>query len=103
ATAYSAQPPDVAGVAQLIDVRRAETYALATDTLRGAVWRDPTKLAAWSTELDASRPVLVYCVHGLDIGRSSALWLRARGFDARCVAGGIEACRAAGVAMSPKE
>jgi Fe-Mn family superoxide dismutase len=103
ALAWSAQPADVADVAQLIDVRRAETYAQAGDKVSGATWCDPAKLPAWSVDLDASKPVLVYCLHGLDIGRSSALWLRARGFDARYVAGGIEACRTAGISLSKKE
>jgi Fe-Mn family superoxide dismutase len=41
-------------------------------------------------------------VHGLDVGRSTALALRARGFDARYLAGGIEAWRAAGLPVQPK-
>lgn len=47
--------------------------------------------------------MLVYCLHGLDIGRSAALALRARGFNARYIAGGIEACREAGVELAPRE
>ncbi|HET7792880.1 MAG TPA: Fe-Mn family superoxide dismutase [Rhizobacter sp.] len=98
----AAGPVEVAEAAQVIDVRRAATYAEGRDRLAGAVWRDPAQLADWSRELDASRPVLVYCLHGLDIGRAAALSLRARGFDARYVSGGIEACRAAGVPVVPK-
>jgi len=101
--AHAADPTTLAAGAQLIDVRRAATYAGAADILAGATWRDPAKLTAWSRELDASRPIVVYCFHGLDIGRSAALSLRARGFDARYVAGGIEACRAAGLPIVPKE
>ena len=41
--------------------------------------------------LDPAKPVVVCCVHGLDVGRSTALSLRARGFDARYLAGGIAA------------
>jgi superoxide dismutase, Fe-Mn family len=44
----------------------------------------------------------VCCVHGLDVGRSTALALRARGFDARYLVGGIEAWREAGLPMQPK-
>ena len=101
--AHSADPAQLAPGAQLIDVRRAATYAGATHVLAGAAWRDPARLPDWSRDLDASRPVLVYCFHGLDIGRSAALALRARGFDARFIAGGIEACRAAGVPLAPKD
>ena len=103
AASWSARPSDAAHAPQLIDVRRAQTYAEATDRITGASWRDPAALGAWSADLDPARPVLVYCVHGLDIGRSAALALRARGFDARYVEGGIEACRAAGVPLSAKE
>jgi Fe-Mn family superoxide dismutase len=99
---HAADPANLSAGAQLIDVRRAATYADAADILAGATWRDPARLAAWSAELDASRPILVYCFHGLDIGRSAALSLRARGLDARYVAGGIEACRAAGVPIVAK-
>ncbi|HJV61186.1 MAG TPA: Fe-Mn family superoxide dismutase [Albitalea sp.] len=99
----AAAPADAANGAQLVDVRRKATYANSTDLLANAAWRDPARLADWSRELDATQPVLVYCAHGLDIGRSAALWLRARGFDARYVAGGIEACRAAGMPIVPKD
>jgi len=102
AVAWSAKPSEAAGAPQLIDVRRVETYADAGDRIAGASWRDPSQLDTWSRELDPARPVLAYCVHGLDIGRSAALALRARGFDARYVEGGIEACRAAGVPLTAK-
>jgi Fe-Mn family superoxide dismutase len=45
----------------------------------------------------------VYCVHGHEVSQSVALALRAHGLDARFVAGGIEACRAAGVTFEAKE
>jgi Fe-Mn family superoxide dismutase len=99
---HAADPASLTPGAQLIDVRRAATYAEAPDILAGATWRDPARLADWSGELDASQPILVYCFHGLDIGRSAALSLRARGFDARYIAGGIERCRSLGMALAPK-
>lgn len=98
-----ASPEEVNRDAQIIDVRRAASYAQAVDRVAGAIWRDPVQLAEWSRELDATKPVLVYCVHGHDVSRSIALALRARGLDARFVAGGIEACRAAGAAFEAKE
>jgi len=102
AAPWVASPAAVGEAACLIDVRRAATYANAADQLAGAAWMDPAKLAEWSAGLDRSSPVLVYCFHGLDIGRSAALALRARGFDARYIAGGIEACRQAGVPLTPR-
>lgn len=100
---WSAAPQEISGGVQLIDVRRAAGCAQAPDRPVGAVWRDPALLADWSRELDASKPLLVYCVHGHEVSQSVALALRTRGLDARFVAGGIEACRAAGTAFQSKE
>jgi Fe-Mn family superoxide dismutase len=87
---------------RVIDVRRAEDFATARDMMAGAVWHDPAQLDQWSHEIDAHQPVLVYCFKGMDIGRSTALALRARGFDARYLTGGIEAWKAAGKPLQPK-
>jgi superoxide dismutase, Fe-Mn family len=87
----------------VLDVRRPEHRALTTDTIAGAVWFDPAKLPEWSQQLDASKPVVVCCVHGLDIGRSTAVALRARGFDATYLVGGIEAWRASKLPMEPQD
>jgi Fe-Mn family superoxide dismutase len=87
---------------RVIDVRRAEDFAAASDMVAGSTWRDPAQVDQWSGEIDATRPVLVYCLKGLDIGRSTALALRARGFDVRYLAGGIEAWKAAGKPLQSK-
>jgi Fe-Mn family superoxide dismutase len=87
---------------RVIDVRRAEDFAAAGDMLAGATWHDPAQVDQWSGEIDAAKPVFVYCLKGLDIGRSTALSLRARGFDVRYLTGGIEAWKAAGKALQPK-
>ena len=87
---------------RFIDVRRAEDFAVAGDMLAGATWRDPAQVDQWSREIDATKPVFVYCLKGLDIGRSTALSLRARGFDVRYLTGGIEAWKAAGKPLQPK-
>ncbi|WP_070398437.1 Fe-Mn family superoxide dismutase [Hydrogenophaga sp. PML113] len=100
---WSVSPQEVRGSQQLVDVRRTAGYEQAPDRLARAVWRDPALLADWSSELDASKPVVVYCVQGHEVSQSVALALRARGLDARFVVGGIEACRAVGVAFEKKE
>ncbi|MBC7955845.1 MAG: superoxide dismutase [Cytophagales bacterium] len=87
---------------RILDIRRPEHLAQATETIAGAQWCDPGQVDRWSLELDPSQPVVVCCVHGLDIGRSTALALRARGFDARFLTGGIEAWRNAGLPVQPK-
>ena len=87
---------------RVIDVRRAEDFAAAGDMVAGATWCDPAQVDQWSGGIDATKPVFVYCLKGLDIGRSTALSLRARGFDVRYLTGGIEAWRAAGKPLQPK-
>ncbi len=87
---------------RVIDVRRSEDFAAANEMLAGAIWRDPAQVDQWSSEIDATQPVFVYCLKGLDIGRSTALSLRARGFDVRYLTGGIEAWKAAGNPLQPK-
>ena len=87
---------------RVIDVRRAEDFAAASDMLAGAVWHDPAQVDQWSHEIDTQQPVYVYCLKGMDIGRSTALALRARGFDARYLTGGIDAWKAAGKPLQPK-
>lgn len=87
---------------RVIDVRRAEDFAAAGDMVEGATWYDPAQVDQWSSEIDATKPVFVYCLKGLDIGRSTALSLRARGFDVRYLTGGIEAWKAAGKPLQPK-
>jgi Fe-Mn family superoxide dismutase len=47
--------------------------------------------------------VIVYCVHGHEVGRATALRLRAAGLNARFLRGGIEGWQAAGRALEPKE
>jgi Fe-Mn family superoxide dismutase len=87
---------------RILDVRRSEDYAASADRVPGATWRDPAQLADWWADLDATQPIVVYCLRGQDIGRSTALSLRARGFDAHYLVGGIEGWKAAGLPLQPK-
>ncbi len=84
------------GVAPVIvDVRRPHAYAAADSVLPGASWRDPASVASWSEALPRGRRVVVYCVHGHEVGQEAAAELRRRGFDARHLEGGIESWIAA--------
>ncbi|HUG24738.1 rhodanese-like domain-containing protein [Piscinibacter sp.] len=78
-----------ASAMQIVDVRRAAAFDQAGEQLPGAVWRDPTQIAAWADALDRRQPVLVYCVYGHEVGRSTALALRLRGVDAHFLVGGV--------------
>ncbi len=82
-----------------LDVRREEDYLQSGQVIHGASWRDPSRVHEWSQALDASRPTLLYCLRGKDIGRSTVMALRARGIDARYIVGGIEAWQAAGLPL----
>ena len=68
----------------------------------GATWRDPALVAEWSRQLPTDREVIVYCVYGHEVGRATAMRLRAAGVKARYLQGGIDAWQAAGEAITPK-
>jgi Fe-Mn family superoxide dismutase len=93
---------DAQAAAQLIDVRRAGVYEAATTAIPNARWRDPADIDTWAPELSASEDVVVYCVYGHEVGRSTALRLRAAGFKARFLQGGIDGWAASGNAVCAK-
>lgn len=86
----------------LLDVRRAGVYEQARTIIPGARWRDPAAVASWGAELLAERDVVVYCVHGHEVSRATAVRLRAAGVNARYLRGGIEAWQARGGALADK-
>mmetsp|Transcript_76635 Transcript_76635/g.212136 ORF Transcript_76635/g.212136 Transcript_76635/m.212136 type:complete len:308 (+) Transcript_76635:297-1220(+) len=86
---------DEIGQAELLDVRRAAVHQQATSMIPGARWCDPAEVGRWAAELPADRPVVVYCVYGHEVGRATALRLRAAGLDARYLRGGIDGWQAA--------
>jgi Fe-Mn family superoxide dismutase len=102
ASAALGAPFEAAGAAQVIDVRRAGVYADAATTLPNARWHDPADVAPWIAQLDPDRAILVYCVHGHEVSRNTAVRLRAHGFNARYLEGGIEAWKAAGLPLAAK-
>jgi Fe-Mn family superoxide dismutase len=99
--AFGAAQDEVDG-AMLIDVRRAGAFEQASTTIPGARWLDPARVDEWSRELPADREVVVYCVYGHEVGRSTALRLRAAGVNARYLNGGIDGWQNAGLALDPK-
>ena len=90
------------GELTLLDVRRAGVFEAATAMLPGATWRDPALVADWAGTLPAGRKVIVYCVYGHEVGRVTALRLRACGVDACFLDGGIDAWQRAGLRTVPK-
>lgn len=82
--------------ARPIDVRRAGIFEPSDAMAEGAGWRDPAKVDAWATELQAGEPVVVYCVHGHEVGRSTAMRPKAAGVDARFLIGALDGWRSQG-------
>jgi Fe-Mn family superoxide dismutase len=96
-----AEAEDVVG-ATLVDVRRAEVFEQADALLAGAQWRDPKDVDAWSPDLPPGSEVVVYCVYGHDVGRATAMRLRAAGIKARFLRGGFDGWRVAGRPLQAK-
>jgi superoxide dismutase, Fe-Mn family len=99
---FGAGQDEIAG-AVLLDVRRAGVFDKAGTLIPGARWRDPAAVAAWAGELPADREIVVYCVYGHEVGRATALRLRAAGLNARYLRGGIDAWQAAGQSTQDKD
>ena len=98
---FGVEQAELAG-AELIDVRRAGVFEQARQMLPAAQWRDPGQVAQWSRTLDPAREVVVYCVYGHEVGRSTAMRLRAQGFKARFLRGGFDAWQNAGLPLVDK-
>jgi Fe-Mn family superoxide dismutase len=87
---------DQIGDALLIDVRRSAVFDAAPTMLPGSRWLDPAQVAQWAADLPAGRDVVVSCVYGHEVGRSTAQRLCALGLKARFLRGGIDAWQAEG-------
>ena len=93
---FGAAQDEVAG-ALLLDVRRAGVFEQAATMMPGApLVRPGSPWRRWAAELPADREVVVYCVYGHEVGRATAMRLRAAGLNARYLRGGIDGWQAAG-------
>ena len=75
----------------VIDARGAPAFDADERMVVGAIRCNPEELAAWRHGRTDCRPVVVYCVHGLEVSQGVAETLRGLGIDARYLAGGIGA------------
>lgn len=73
----------------LLDVRRRETFAAGERMLPGALYCPPGDVAAWARR-EAPRDAIVYCAHGHELSAQAVRTLRAAGWNARALQGGIE-------------
>lgn len=81
---------------QLLDVRKQHDFDADPRLLPQARWQDPGQVAEWCAQLSKTTPIVVYCVHGHAVSNGVVDSLRARGFDACLIEGGIEAWKEAG-------
>jgi rhodanese-related sulfurtransferase len=85
----------------LVDVRRQAAFDEDPTIIPGAIRRLPEAVETWGADLEPWRPVVVYCVRGHEVSQGACTALRARGLDARYVAGGVERWRAEGNVTKP--
>jgi rhodanese-related sulfurtransferase len=85
----------------LIDVRRQTAFEQDPEIIPGAIRRLPEDVANWAGAIEPWRQVVVYCVRGHEVSQRAAAALFERGFDARCLVGGLEGWRAEGNATNP--
>lgn len=86
----------------LLDVRRAAVFEQDGHVIRGASWADPAAVGQWGQSLPLGKDVVVYCVYGHEVGRATALRLRALGLQAWFLRGGIDGWKAAGMPLVEK-
>ena len=86
----------------VIDVRKNERFREAPDLIRGALRRDPLRVADWAKSLPSSSSVVVYCVHGHEVSQGAARALTEIGISASFLEGGIEHWKTDGGELAAK-
>lgn len=84
----------------VIDVRKTRARGLSGKEVAGGVRRLPFDAQNWWREFEGRR-VVVYCLHGLEVGQAVCGFLRDGGIDARYLEGGFEAWENAGLPTAP--
>jgi rhodanese-related sulfurtransferase len=80
----------------VFDVRREADYLASSETIPGAMWKNPDKIDAWIGAVPRTLDVVIYCVRGGEVSNTVVDRLQAAGVKARYIEGGIEAYKAAG-------
>ena len=88
-----ADPPRV------IDVRRKADHQSDPSLIPGATWKDPENVEMWSNEL-RGQEVVIYCVRGGSVSKSTLEKLREYDIQARYIKGGFEAWKRSGRSVS---
>jgi rhodanese-related sulfurtransferase len=80
----------------VLDVRRDSAFTAEPVMVAGAVRLPSEDMDRLAAELPPGAAPVCYCVHGHEVSRAAAGRLRALGFEARFLEGGLEAWRASG-------
>jgi rhodanese-related sulfurtransferase len=86
----------------IVDVRRAPAFDANRVLIPGAV-RPEGDLPGYVAPIAAGRQIVAYCVAGHEVSQRAAATLRAAGYDARYLEGGLEAWIAAGFPTAARE
>ncbi len=81
------------GKVTLLDVRRKADKEADPEIIPGAVWHDPEKVDEWKRTIPTEAHVVIYCMRGGSVSKSTLASLRDAGLDASFIEGGIEAWR----------
>src|SRR5262245_43568507 len=93
---------DRRGSSLVLDVRRNLAFRDSTETIAGALRRDPATVADWVKTLPRASNVVVYCVHGHEVSQNVTKALAESGLQARYLEAGIEHWKAEGGALDRK-
>ncbi len=74
---------------RVIDVRRKADFDKSPQTIAGAVWQDPEKVAEWSKTLPKDQEVVVYCVRGGSVSQGVVTALEASHPKVQFLEGGL--------------
>ncbi|HVE50583.1 MAG TPA: chromate resistance protein ChrB domain-containing protein [Casimicrobiaceae bacterium] len=85
----------------LIDVRKSTAFERDPVRIPLSIRRDHEAVEQWADGLDGWREVVCYCVHGHEVSQNAANALRAKGFDATILDGGLEGWRGEGLPIEP--
>ncbi len=85
----------------LMDVCLLDDLPKRHDKLPGALCLQNNEVAQAMANLPKNKPIVAYCMYGFQVSTNAVDELRAAGFDARLLAGGISAWRAIGASTEP--
>lgn len=78
----------------VLDVRLQEDFASDPVLVPGANYKNPEELPVWISQIDKTKPVVVYCVAGKWVSQKVAYLLSESGISVQSLEGGIQAWKA---------